>query len=82
MTLRGRLGKLEAQARAEAGGPELTVYRADSGRGVWVDDSTGTERPMSEEERLTAQEASGRAVLFLGAGGYSKVIYGIDPEEL
>ena len=82
MTRRARLAKLEAQARAEAGAA-VGTYRADCERGEWVGLQTGARLSMTplELEHLRG-EAEGRAVLFLGAGGYRKMLGGIDAEDL
>ncbi|THF66719.1 hypothetical protein E7T06_20685 [Deinococcus sp. Arct2-2] len=80
---RNRLARLGAQAHIKSG-DHGGIYNADSERGVWVECRTAAERPMTPLEVVQVQqeEAGGRGVMFLGAGGYSKIIYGVTADDL
>lgn len=82
MTRRGRLGKLEAQAQVSADSAGQGMYRADAERGVWVECQGGTERLMTPEERIHVANAGGRGLLALSLGSPTKIVYGVDPEDL
>ena len=82
MTRRGRLSRLEARRKEEAG-DVVGIFEADPVAGVWreVNAPTGRVRvlPLSPEELREAegQAAAGGGLLFLAPVCHSKVIPGV-----